>query len=135
MPGRFAIWLRATVVTRVLPTILTALLVARGSDSDSGPFTVLDPDRIHFVGTQSDFDYFYRILVKIGDYRSAPPAFAEEIAAHLSNALVVVFPGGAHSANNFDGLGGIMEQFVQTGSVDDLDLSTARDNRPLPLVG
>jgi pimeloyl-ACP methyl ester carboxylesterase len=65
---------------------------------------------------------------------ATPPAFAEEIAAHLSNALVVVFPGGAHSANNFGGLGGIMEQFVRTGSVDDLDLSAARDNRPLPLV-
>jgi pimeloyl-ACP methyl ester carboxylesterase len=65
---------------------------------------------------------------------ATPPEFAEEIAAHLSNAEVVVFPGGAHSANNFQGLGGIMEQFVRTGSVAGLDLSAARENRPLPLV-
>ncbi|MDX1577640.1 MAG: alpha/beta fold hydrolase [Gemmatimonadota bacterium] len=65
---------------------------------------------------------------------ATPPAFAEEIAGHLSNAEVVLFPGGAHSANNFDGLGGIMEAFVEAGSLDGLDLSAARENRPLPLV-
>ncbi len=65
---------------------------------------------------------------------ATPPEFAEEIAARLSNARVVVFPGGAHSANNFDGLGEIMERFVRTGRIEGLDLSAAHANRPLALV-
>jgi pimeloyl-ACP methyl ester carboxylesterase len=74
-------------------------------------------------------------LVVAGVFDPAtPPAFADAIAKHLSNVQVIVFPGGAHSANNFDGLGGIMEQFVRTARTQDLDLSAARENRPLPLV-
>ena len=74
-------------------------------------------------------------LVVAGAFDPAtPPEFAEEIADRLSNVRVVVFPGGAHSANNFEGLGGIMSEFIQTGEVDGLDLSAARENRPLPLV-
>ena len=74
-------------------------------------------------------------LIVTGEFDPAtPPPFAEEIADRLSNARVVVFPGGAHSANNFGGLGRIMEEFVRTARVDDLDLSAVRDNRPLPLV-
>lgn len=74
-------------------------------------------------------------LIVAGAFDPATPVpFAREIAEHLSNAEVVVFPGGAHSANNFDGLGDIMEQFVRSGSVVGLDLSAAHENRPLPLV-
>lgn len=74
-------------------------------------------------------------LIVTGEFDPAtPPPFAEEIASHLSNARVVVFPGGAHSANNFGGLGEIMEEFVRTARVDGLDISAARENRPLPLA-
>ena len=65
---------------------------------------------------------------------ATPPSFADAIAAHLSHARVIIFPGGAHSANNFDGLGGIMEQFVRSARVDGLDLSAVEENQPLPLV-
>jgi len=87
----------------------------------------------------ADLHYFLEggvpTLIVVGAFDTAtPPAFAEDIAAHLSNAQIVVFPGGAHSANNFDGLSGIMEQFVETGRLEGLDLSAARENRPLPLV-
>jgi hypothetical protein len=47
---------------------------------------------------------------------------------------VVVFPGGRHSANNFDGLGAIMTELVRAGWLDGLDLSAAHQNRPLALV-
>ena len=74
-------------------------------------------------------------LIVAGAFDPAtPPAFAEEIAAHLPRARVLVFPGGAHSANNFDGLGGIMADLVRSASVDGLDLTAVEQNRPLPLA-
>ena len=74
-------------------------------------------------------------LLVAGTYDPAtPPEFAHRIAQHLDHALVVEFRGGAHSANNFTGLDGIMTQFVQNGSLEGLDLSAAEANRPLPLV-
>lgn len=74
-------------------------------------------------------------LIVAGAFDPAtPPSYGEEIARRLSNARLVVFPGGAHSANNFLGLDGLMAEFVRTASVDGLDLSAADENRPLPLV-
>ncbi|MDX1394878.1 MAG: alpha/beta fold hydrolase [Gemmatimonadota bacterium] len=105
--------------------------VARGMlDAAEGwPRADVRPDLYEFL--EADIP----TLLVTGDFDPAtPPAFAEEIAGHLPSARVLVFPGGAHSANNFDGLGGIMADFVRSASVDGLDLTAVERNRPLPLV-
>lgn len=105
--------------------------VARGMMEAAAEWPRADlPDDVHrFLSDDTP------TLIVAGEFDPAtPPPFAEEIAGHLSNARVVVFPGGAHSANNFVGLDGIMEEFVRTARVDDLDLTAAVENRPLPLA-
>jgi pimeloyl-ACP methyl ester carboxylesterase len=105
--------------------------VARGMMEAAGEWPRADvPDDVHRF-----MDGDTPTLIVAGEFDPAtPPPFAEEIARHLPNARVVVFPGGAHSANNFGGLDGIMEEFVRTARVDGLDLTAAVENRPLPLA-
>jgi pimeloyl-ACP methyl ester carboxylesterase len=105
--------------------------VARGMMKAAAEWPRADvPDDVHRF-----MDGDTPTLIVAGEFDPAtPPPFAEEIARHLSRARVVVFPGGAHSANNFDGLDGIMEEFVRTAQVDDLDLTAALENQPLPLA-
>ena len=75
------------------------------------------------------------VLLVSGDLDPAtPPEFARRIADGLSNARVVIFGGGAHSANNFIGLDGIMSAFVDTADPAAIDVTAAETNRPLPLV-
>lgn len=64
---------------------------------------------------------------------ATPPDFAYAIAAGLSRARVVVFPGGSHSAENFDGLNEIMTRFVEVADASRLDLSAATENKPVAL--
>jgi pimeloyl-ACP methyl ester carboxylesterase len=76
------------------------------------------------------------VLLVAGEYDPAtPPSFALRIAASLGNARVLVFPGGAHSANNFDGLDAIMTQFVVSADPHTIDVSAVAANRPVPLFG
>jgi pimeloyl-ACP methyl ester carboxylesterase len=76
------------------------------------------------------------VLLVAGETDPAtPPEFARRIAATLENSRVLVFPGGAHSANNFDGLDRIMAQFIATADLTAIDTSAVTANRPVALVG
>ena len=53
---------------------------------------------------------------------------------HLPNGRHVVYAGGAHSAANFSGLDRIIGDFIESGTADNLDVSAAIENRPLPFA-
>jgi pimeloyl-ACP methyl ester carboxylesterase len=75
------------------------------------------------------------VLLVAGELDPAtPPDFARRIAANLDNARVVVFTGGAHSGENFTGLDAMMAAFIAAPDPMALDISAARNNRPLPLI-
>ncbi|MEM8548435.1 MAG: alpha/beta fold hydrolase [Pseudomonadota bacterium] len=62
---------------------------------------------------------------------ATPPEGAAAMLPGLPNSRHIIFPGGSHSAANFDGLDQIMADFISEGSVGHLDLSAATMNRPL----
>ena len=61
---------------------------------------------------------------------ATPPEGAEAMLTGLPNGRHIVFPGGAHSAANFDGLDQIMTEFISEGSAGSLDLTAVDNNRP-----
>ena len=70
------------------------------------------------------------VLLVSGAFDPAtPPQGAEEMLPGLPNARHIVFPGGSHSAANFDGLDLIMAAFIQKGSSTKLDVSAVESNR------
>ncbi len=70
------------------------------------------------------------VLLVSGAFDPAtPPQGAEEMLPGLPNARHIIFPGGSHSAANFDGLDLIMAAFIKNGSATDLDVSAINTNR------
>ncbi len=63
---------------------------------------------------------------------ATPPDGADAMLPGLVNGRHIVFPGGAHSSANFNGLDQIMTQFIAEGSAGNLDLSAVAKNRPPP---
>ncbi|MBX2884879.1 MAG: alpha/beta hydrolase [Granulosicoccus sp.] len=61
-----------------------------------------------------------------------PPAFAEQVAAHLPNSLHIVNPGQGHAQAWLGCTPSIMARFVTTANVDDVDFGCLERQQPPP---
>ncbi len=87
------------------------------------------PDRYSFMEGDTP------TLIIAGELDPAtPPEYGALIAAALSNARLVVFSGGAHSASNFSGIDRMMTDFIESADPFTVDISPATDNKLLPPV-
>jgi len=61
-----------------------------------------------------------------------PPNYGEEVAAGLTNSLHLIAPGAAHNVLPRGCMTRIAEGFIETGSVEGLDVECVEDIAPVP---
>ena len=65
---------------------------------------------------------------------ATPPEWGEEVARDLTHRLHAVFPNAAHPNSGFTGLDRLVRAFIESGTVEGLDLSQAGKGELPPIV-